>query len=148
MTRVSTTVEVEAPLERVWEVVSDPRNLPRWDRHITAVEGVPDSGLEEGTTYETELRFMGLHSHVHAEVEELDPPSYARIRLSGLLEAEVITRLAALDGGRTRLEQVVDFEFRGGTLARMASRGLRLTGGPAIALRRGVAAQKRQAEEG
>ncbi len=45
MTVVQTAVEVEAPPEKVWEVVSDPRNLPRWDNRITSVEGVPKDGL-------------------------------------------------------------------------------------------------------
>ena len=30
------SVEVDAPPELVWEVASDPQNLPHWDRHIEA----------------------------------------------------------------------------------------------------------------
>jgi carbon monoxide dehydrogenase subunit G len=147
MTRVRTSVDVDAPPEKVWEVVSDPGNLPRWDRHVTGVEGVPPDGLREGTEYTTELRFMAIGAKVAAKVLEFDPPRFARIRLSGLLDATVSTRLTPIDGGRTRLEQEVDYRFRGGPLGRMAAEALRLTGGASYALRRGVLAQKRQAEE-
>jgi uncharacterized protein YndB with AHSA1/START domain len=148
MTLVRTSVEIDAPQERVWEVVADPRNLPRWDRHITTVVGVPEGGLQEGTTYTTDLRLMGLRSRVQATVEEVHPPTLARIRLFGILDATVTTVLTPLDNGRTRLDQAVDYRFRGGPLGIMAARALRLTGGPSLALRRGVLAQKRQAEAG
>lgn len=146
MTLIRTAVEIDAPLQRVWDVVADPRNLPQWDRHVTSVEGVPDEGLKEGAAYSTDLRFMGLRSRVEAVVERIDAPVFARIRLSGILDATVTTVLTPLDDGRTRLTQEVDYRFRGGRLGRMAARVLRLTGGPSLALRRGVWAQKRQAE--
>jgi uncharacterized protein YndB with AHSA1/START domain len=146
MTLVRTSVEVDAPIEGVWEVVSDPRNLPRWDSHITSVIGVPEEGLAEGSAYSTDLRLMGLRSKVDAVAEKLEPPVFARIRLSGILDATVTTVLTPLKDGRTRLTQEVDYTFRGGRLGELAGRALRLTGGPRLALRRGVLAQKRQAE--
>src|SRR2546425_967993 len=41
MSVVQVSVDVDAPPESVWAIVSDPRNLPRWDRRIVAVDGVP-----------------------------------------------------------------------------------------------------------
>ena len=35
---------VDAPLERVWDVVSDPYSLPRWWPRVTRVEEVSDQG--------------------------------------------------------------------------------------------------------
>jgi carbon monoxide dehydrogenase subunit G len=147
VTRVRTTIEVEAPPERVWRVVADPANLPRWDRHIADVRGVPPDGLAAGTEYETDVQLAGVRSTVRARVEELDRPHFARVRLDGLIDAVVTTHLTPVGEGRTRLDQEVDFRFRGGRLGRMAARALKLTGGPSLALRRGVLAQKRQVEE-
>lgn len=147
VTRARVAVDIDAPVERVWEVVSDPRNLPRWDRHIVDVRGVPEGGLVRGSRYETQTRFMGIQAGVDAHVEEIDPPRYARIYLSGLLDAVVTTRVSPIDDHRSRLEQEVEFRFHGGTLGRLAARALQMTGGPYLALRRGVLAQKRQVEE-
>jgi carbon monoxide dehydrogenase subunit G len=147
MTLVRTSVEIAAPREEAWKVVADPRNLPKWDRHIVSVTGVPDSGLEDGTEYTTQVEFGPITSRVDAHVEEIRPPEYSRIRLTGLLDAVVATKLLPVDGGkRCRLEQEVDFAFKGGPIGRAAAKALQITGGPAVVLRRGVLAQKRQVE--
>jgi uncharacterized membrane protein len=144
---VRTVVEIDAPPDDVWKVVGDPRNLPRWDSHVTKVQGVPRQGLREGSDYETELRFMGVRATVIAHVAEWKPAEFSRIRLYGpLLDANVITRLSRLDGDRTRLEHDVDYRFRGGRLGKLAAWALRVTGGPEAALRKGTLAQKEQIE--
>ncbi|MFN2543738.1 MAG: SRPBCC family protein [Actinomycetota bacterium] len=149
MTVVNASIEIEATPEEVWAVVSDPRNLPRWDRHVTKVVGVPKEGLEEGTEYTTIMSFMGVRAHVDAEVLEIKPPEHSRIRLSGpVLEAVVTSHVTRLDGDRTLLEHVVDYEMRGGFIGRIAERALDATGGPAMMLRRGTLGQKQQIEEG
>ena len=48
VTTVAVEVEIDASPEQVWAVVSDPRNLPHWDKHIVEVVGVPPGGLSEG----------------------------------------------------------------------------------------------------
>ena len=148
MTVVSVAVEVDAPPERVWEVVSDPANLPHWDRHIVRVTGVPPGGLAHGMSYVTEMRFMGVRARVRAKVLEWDPPRRAAIRLEGLLDATVTSIVEPLPGGRSRLEHVVEYRFRGGPLGDVAARSLRLVGGAQYALRHGTLAQKREIEGG
>ena len=140
-------MDIDAPLDQVWKVVADPRNLPRWDRHILSVSGVPRGGLEVGSTYTTEIRFMGARAQIQAEVLEIDPPKFSRIRLSGVLDAVVNTRLEPISDQRTKLEHDIEYGFRGGPVGRLAAHALRLTGGANIVLRRGTLAQKRQIEE-
>ena len=145
MTVVQTTVEVEAPLERVWAVVSDPRNLPHWDRHIVAVTGVPPGGLEPGLKYTTDVRFMGVSSRISATVLELQPKRFAKIRLTGLMDGIVETTVEGMGNGRTRLTQKVDYRFAGGPIGLFAAEAVRNLGAGAV-LKRGVMAQKREAE--
>jgi uncharacterized membrane protein len=144
---VEAAVEVEAPREAVWAVVADPRNLPRWDRHIVRVEGVPEDGLRPGSRYVTHVRFLGVQARVRAEVVELRAPEYAKVRLAGVVEALVETRLEPLDGGRTLLRHRVEYRFPGGRLGRLAASAVRMVGASLI-LARGARAQKRQVEEG
>ena len=145
MTVVTVEAEVDAPPEQVWKVVADPRNLTEWDRHITAVHGVPSDGLRRGSEYDTEIRFMGVRTKVHADVLEIEPPRYSKIRLRGLLDATVETFLEPVDEDRTTLRHRVDYRFRGGPLGDLGARVVRAMGGASL-LRRGVQAQKRQAE--
>lgn len=147
MNVVSVEVEVDAPPEAVWVVISDPRNLPHWDRHIVRVTGVPASGLTEGLRYVTEMRFMAFHARVRAEVLEWEPPWRSTIRLSGILEATVTSTVEPLEGGRSRLEHVIEYRFRGGPLGDLAAKSLSLVGGDHYALRHGTLAQKREIED-
>ena len=146
MNVVSIEIEVDAPVDAVWKVVGDPRNLAHWDRHVESVEGIPASGLAEGVTYLTVMRFLTVRARVHAEVVEWQPPHLARIRLSGLLEAEVTTSVEPLPGERSLLEHIVEYRFHGGPLGGFAARSLKLVGGPQHMLRHGALAQKREIE--
>jgi uncharacterized protein YndB with AHSA1/START domain len=147
VTRAQVSVDVEAPADKVWRVIADPKNLSRWDRHITRVTGAPRNGLSKGSGYTTEVRFMGVGAKLDAEVLEIDPPRYSKIRLKGLMDATVETSVEPLGDGKSRIRHDVDYRFRGGPIGRMAAQALRLTGGPQHVLRRGALAQKRQVEE-
>jgi uncharacterized membrane protein len=147
VTLVEFDIVVDAPPEEVWEVISDPRNLPHWDRHIVRVDDVPPEGLREGTRYSTEMRFMAFRTTVDGEVLEWDPPRRSRIRLTGLLDATVTSTVEPLAGDRSLLEHVIDYRFRGGPLGELAARSLARVGGSHLALRHGTLAQKRDIEE-
>lgn len=146
MTTVEFSVEVDAPPERVWEVTSDPANLPRWDRHIVSVS-VPPGGLGPAVRYEVTMRFMAFRTTVGAEVLEWEPPWRAVVRLSGLLEATVSTSIAALPHERSVLRHEITYRFRG-PFGGMGAQSIKAVGGSQLALKRGVLAQKREIEAG
>lgn len=138
---------IDASPEEVWEVVADPRNLPRWNRRIQEVIGAPKNGLLEGSAYDTVIRLVGVSTTVHAEVVKVDPLRSSEVRLSGPLDAVVRTRLRPVGERRTVLEHVVTYRLKGGPVGELLARALRSLGAGAI-LRRGTRAQKRQVEEG
>jgi hypothetical protein len=146
VTVVAFGVEILATPDQAWAVVSDPRNLPHWDRHIVSVEGVPTGGLDEGLRYVTVMRFLGMRARVACEVVRWKPPLESVLQLSGPLDATVSTTLTDRPPDRCWLEHKVDYRFRGGVLGRLAARSLRLVGGAQLALRRGTLAQKREIE--
>jgi ligand-binding SRPBCC domain-containing protein len=143
---VSFSVVIDASPEDVWTVVADPRNLPRWDRHVAAVEGVPLGGASQGTEYLTVMRFMGVRVPVHCRVVEWEPPTWAVITLSGILDATVATRIERLPRARSRLWHDVDYHLSRSPIGELAARSVQLFGGAYFALRHGTLAQKRQIE--
>jgi uncharacterized protein YndB with AHSA1/START domain len=146
VTLVEIDLVIEAPAEAVWEVISDPRNLPHWDRHIVRVDGIPAEGLHAGARYTSDMRFMVLRATVDGEVLEWDPPRRSTIRLTGVLDATVTSTIEPLAGQRSLLRHVVDYRFRGGPLGELAARSLARVGGAHLALRHGTLAQKREIE--
>jgi hypothetical protein len=144
MTSAECSVEVDAPPEAVWEVTSDPRNLPHWDRHIVAVK-MPSVGLHVGSRYQAVMGFMGVRASVPCEVLEWEPPWRAKLHLGGLLNATVTTSIASLPFDRSLLRHQVDYVFRG-PLGAFAAASVNAVGGASFALRRGTLAQKREIE--
>ncbi|HEV8571913.1 MAG TPA: SRPBCC family protein [Actinomycetota bacterium] len=139
---------IDASPETVWQIISDPRNLPRWNQHIKKVTGVPEDGLKPGSRYTTSLRVVGVPFDVHAEVLRIDPPRYAEIRLTGPLEALVRTWVRPAGKARSRLDHEVTYRVkRIGPAGRIIDQGLRVMGAGTL-LRRGTRAQKRQVERG
>lgn len=146
VTRIRESLTVEASPDDVWTIVSDPTNLPRWNRHILAVHDVPENGLEAGSRYWTEMGGFGARFRVRAEVEEIRPPRYSRVRLSGPVEATVQTWVHPAGRSRSLLEHQVDYHVRGplgGAIDHLVRRM-----GALQLLRRGIRAQKRQVEAG
>ncbi|HJV04167.1 MAG TPA: SRPBCC family protein [Actinomycetota bacterium] len=147
MSLIRVAETVDATPQEVWEVVADPRNLPLWNRHIREVHDVPDHGLKEGSRYWTTVSALGVSVRVDAEVEEIDPPRFARVRLTGPVDAVVRTWVGPAGSGKSRLEHEVEYHLRGGPVGELLERALRTFGGQTL-LRRGIRAQKRQVETG
>jgi uncharacterized protein YndB with AHSA1/START domain len=111
-TSVEYSVEVDAPPEVVWEVASDPRSLPAWERLIESV-WVPQTGLGAGVAFEVTMSFMGVRATVPCLVSEWEPPWRSVVELEGLLEATVATSVAKLPYDRSVLRHEVAYVFRG-----------------------------------
>jgi uncharacterized protein YndB with AHSA1/START domain len=140
-TVVEYSVEVDAPPEAVWEVASDPRSLPAWERLIESV-WVPQTGFGVGVAFEVTMSFMGVRATVPCLVIEWEPPWRSTVELDGLLEATVTTSIARLPYERSVLRHEVGYVFRG-PLGRFAAASLRAIGGAEYALKRGTEAQLR-----
>lgn len=145
MSTMRDAVVVDATPEEVWRVIADPRNLPRWSRHIKAVRAVPDRDLEPGDSYRVELRLLGVSAEVRAVVKELDRPRFSEVALSGPIDGTVRTYVRPIGAARARLEHEVEYRFPGGALGEVAARAVRLMGATLI-LRRGLRAQKETVE--
>jgi len=144
MTSVECSVEVDAPPEMVWQITSDPRNLPHWDRHIEGVE-LPPGGLGPAARYQVTMRFVAVRTTVPCRIEEWEPPWRSKVHLGGLLDATVTTSIASLPFDRSVLRHEVSYVFRG-PLGGFAAASVIAVGGASYALRRGTLAQKREIE--
>jgi ligand-binding SRPBCC domain-containing protein len=147
MSVVEASDVVNAPREKVWRVVADPRNLPGWDRRIIRVIGARKDQIREGDDYDTEIGFMGVRTRIPVHVEVAEAPEYCRFVLGGILTATIETWLQSLPGGRTRLSHRVEYRFRGGLIGRLAAQTVGLVGAATL-LRHGIEAQKEQIEAG
>src|SRR5215207_3487776 len=103
---VSVTRYAVAPVERVFEVVSDPRTYPEWLVGAREIRSVDEDWPQPGSRFHHRVGLVGpLTVADSSEVLEVDPPASlvleVRARPFGRARAEF--RVADAGGDRTRI---------------------------------------------
>lgn len=126
MSRVETSIEIDAPPERVWDVVMDPDRLDEWVTIHRRVEKASEKPLEEGSTLEQTLCIRHTNFRVKWKVAEADAPRLAVWEGKGPARSRARTeyRLSANGDGGTRFDYVNDFKAPFGPLGSAAERVL------------------------
>ncbi len=81
MSRIRHVQRVEAPTDDVFRVATRIDRMPRWDRSVADLPGLPGVA-DEGTSWDGELRLAGHTIPMTATVLELARPTRLRIRWS------------------------------------------------------------------
>lgn len=111
---IRTEIEIEAPAERVWAVLSDLRSWEEWNPFIKAA-----GRAEKGAKLLVEVTPPGLSTMKFSPtVVAAEPPHrlewLGRVVIPGIFDGHHCFHLEQLDGGRTRL---LHFEHFRGMLA-------------------------------
>jgi uncharacterized protein YndB with AHSA1/START domain len=126
MTRVTAEIEIDAPPEKVWEVVMDPERLGDWVTIHREVDRVSDNPLKDGSTLRQELCIRHVNFHVRWTVEEAKACEVAVWEGKGPArsKAHSVYRLRANGDGGTAFEYENEFRAPLGPLGAAASRAL------------------------
>lgn len=124
MSKVRATIEINAPIESVWETVMNPDRLGDWVTIHRSVQSVSDRPLTTGATMEQTLRMHGVSFHVNWTVADASPPTRADWEGRGPAgsRAVIAYRLSGGEGAPTMFEYTNEFTAPGGRLGRAASR--------------------------
>ena len=125
MSRVTASIEIDAPPERVWDVIMDANCLASWVTIHRKLDEVSDQPLQDGSTLKQTLCLRGVNFHVRWEVAEARAPELAvwEGRGPARSRAHTVYRLAPVDGG-TRFQYENEFKVPLGPLGAVASRAL------------------------
>ncbi len=99
-------VEIDAPLQLVWDVFTDVENWPGWTASVTSLAGLEGSSLAVGRRFA--IRQPGMAKLVW-KVTELDPGrSWTWIQRSPGVRVTARHEVIARPGGRTLVRQQLD----------------------------------------
>jgi uncharacterized protein YndB with AHSA1/START domain len=126
VTEVVTSIDIDAPPERVWALAMDPNCLSEWVTIHRRLHGHDDGPAREGYAMEQTLHLRGVNFKVHWELVACEQYHHAEWHGRGPARshAETEYRLTPIDGGRTRFDYRNVFTAPLGPLGRVASRAL------------------------
>ncbi|WP_328877159.1 SRPBCC family protein [Streptomyces sp. NBC_00299] len=100
------TVEVDRPVEAVFDYLADGRNDPQFSPRVLGIERVPDAPTAVGTVFRSTVKDAGMKTAREFRITDLEAP--VRIRWAEASKNTVTVReggydLEALADGRTRV---------------------------------------------
>lgn len=124
MSIVHVTINIQAPVGRVWDTVMDPYRLKDWVTIHRSVRDVSDKPLSRGSTMEQVLHIRGVSFHVHWTLVDVSPPHRAEWEGHGPAHslARIVYGLCGDGDGPTAFDYTNEFTPPGGRLGSVASR--------------------------
>lgn len=121
MPKAETTIQTDAPPERVWALLMDPERLGDWVTAHCDVSDVPEGGLTEGSSFRQTLKIAGSKFGVRWTINELEEPRLAVWSGAGPKgsTAKVRYELEPSQGG-TRFRYCNEYELPGGAFGKLA----------------------------
>jgi uncharacterized protein YndB with AHSA1/START domain len=124
MSTVSAQIVIDAPIERVWETIMDPKRLGDWVTIHKSVENFSKPPLRRGATMDQAMSVRGITFHVHWRLAEVNSPHEARWEGGGPAgsDAFINYELSSDESGKTTFRYINEFHPPGGRLGSVASR--------------------------
>lgn len=124
MSTVTARIQIDAPIERVWETVMDPSRLADWVTIHKSVSNVSQHPLRPGSTMDQSMCVRGLTFHVHWTLKDVDSPHHALWEGGGPARSMAVIRyeLSSNGSGGTTFEYTNEFAPPGGRLGNIAGR--------------------------
>ncbi|CCK31796.1 hypothetical protein BN159_7417 [Streptomyces davaonensis JCM 4913] len=100
------TVEIDRPVEAVFEYLADGRNDPQFSPRVLRIDRVPDGPTAVGTVFRSTVKDAGMKTGREFRITEMQAP--VRIRWAEVSKNIVMAReggydLESLPDGRTRV---------------------------------------------
>lgn len=123
MTTVRIKEHIDAPIERVFELVTDYARYPDWNPLYVEVKEVRGPVDKVGTRIHAVMRLLGHRMEGWSEIVEIDPPTYVKFEGTSTEGGKLtlIDRLTRAGTG-TDVETESEYELPAGFLGHIADK--------------------------
>jgi carbon monoxide dehydrogenase subunit G len=127
--KVERSIEIEAPPERVYDLVMDPRRLGDWVTIHAGLKDAPSGELRQGSELVQCLRLAGRRFDVHWQVVQAEKPRRVVWEGKGPVHshAKVVYDFDPDGNDKTCFSYTNEYAMPGGPLGRIAASALRGT---------------------
>jgi uncharacterized protein YndB with AHSA1/START domain len=127
---VKQSIEIDAPIERVWKVVMDPELLGKWVTIHDSVSDVPAGDLKKGSRFKQEMKLKKMPLKVRWEVVECEAPRKATWNgeAAAGAKAKIVYALSEKDG-TTTFDYQNEFELPAGKVGKLAAKAFNAMSG-------------------
>jgi uncharacterized membrane protein len=121
--RIERSIRIDAPLEEVFDVLTDLDRLPDWATTVVENHDVPDGPLRPGQRFRQTVRVAGRNLESDWVVRSVDRPRQVGYEATapGGGELRMIQRVTS-DGDGSRVELELDYQLPGGLLGEAVDR--------------------------
>ena len=117
MATIHKSIDIDAPAERVFAILTDPQRLPEYAPGVISVEDIRQTEQHLGDSFSATYAVLGLHFPVTFTVIEYEQPTRLSTRFEGGMKG-TWTRLLEPRGNSTRLTMIMEYEMAGGILGK------------------------------
>lgn len=119
MGQITETIDIRAPIDRVFAALTDPQRGPEWNPAITVIQDLSPGPARLGTQWNQSTLIGGRPINLVCRITELDSPFLGVLEVSGDQQGKITTHCSELESG-TRVTQTLDFVPPGGLFGQMA----------------------------
>jgi uncharacterized protein YndB with AHSA1/START domain len=121
MARIQLDLEIDAPIQRVWDLITDLDSQERWMEDVHTLEVIYRTSALEGSVLKVTSKLFGLPLlHDVMVITKVEPPHTLEIIHAGQFSGSGAFRLTQ-SGGLTRFTWVEEFDPPLGSLGDIAA---------------------------
>lgn len=117
MATINKSIDIDAPAEQVFAILTDPGRLSEYAPGVTNVEGIRSTEQHIGDSYRATYSALGLHFPMTFTVIEHERPTRRTTRFEGGMKGAWTWTLAP-QGMGTHLTTTMEYEMSGGILGK------------------------------
>src|SRR5215470_2622515 len=117
MATIHKSIDIDAPAERVFEMLTDPKRLPEYARGLVSVEDIRQTEQHMGDSFRATYAVLGLHFPMTFTATEYEPPTKLTRRFEEGMQGTWTWRLSPR-GKSTHLTTAMEYEMAGGIMSK------------------------------